>query len=273
MRVFRRTLILTLIGFCLVLSPVMLSSVYPSLEKLCPSSSTPEEYQLRDGNRCEGIKSRLVATSYAKLASVTLKPNLDTNNTQQEFVFLKVNSTTEANKNNASSPYHEIDTIVIQEFRKNYRLDNFQVAKEGAYWIFQWPTKILNLVGIKLEQLHATAIDDTGTFAPVIISPSKSPTSLHYEFGIFDEEKFLKLIYFEIKDMNNQQVYDLQTSTNSTIHQHEFITINWNGKKNDKSLKRGIYSVTFKVEERDENGVSSPPSRTYKFLHDPSFIR
>lgn len=272
MKLTKQVLLLTLIELCLLFFPMPFFAAEENLKDICPKrKDKPKAWQQRDkNNRCEGIRFSLVSTSKADLVSVTLKPNSGIGNVSE--LFLITHSSTDPKSFTPS--YNKIREIEVVEYKRNYWLNNFIPEREDLYQTFQWSTDILHSVGIDEDQLHGAARDKRGTFSPVVIAPSKSPSSLNYEFGIFDEEKYLKLISFEIYDQNENLVYKIKPSGNSNLAQYEFITVKWNGKKdNGQPLERGIYSIFIEVEVRDDVDVSYPTSPTYKFLHDPTLLR
>ncbi|MGK7897377.1 MAG: FlgD immunoglobulin-like domain containing protein [Xenococcus sp. (in: cyanobacteria)] len=271
MKLTKQVLLLTLIEFCLLVLPMSLFAAEENLKDICPKRRDKSDaWQQRDeNNRCEGIKFSLVTTSTAKLVSVTLKPNSGMGNVSE--LYLLTHSSTNPNR---PKPSNETKEIEIREYKRNYFLDHLELTEEGPHKTFKWSTEILQSLGIEAEQLHGSAQDGYETFAPVVIAPSESPSSLHYEFGIYADEKYLKLISFEIQDQNENVVHKVNPSEDSNLSQHEFITVKWNGKKdNGQPLEQGIYSIFVQVELRDDVDVSYPTSPTYKFLHDPTLFR
>lgn len=246
----------------------------PELEKICPRQRDETSYQHRDGNRCEGVRGSRIARSHAELVSVTLKPTTNTNQNLPDVLSLKLRPKTDIYTSRFPSPRHKINStnVRIREFSQYYWLDNFSIQSRGDYLTFQWSTKILKRLKIQPSQLHGSATDKYGIFAPVIIAPPSFTGKFHYEFGIFDEEKELKLIDFQIYDEAGNRIELVKFIPSSSSHQTEFISVQWDGLQNNKPLNPGVYSLRFKVEIRDEEGVTTPSSQTYKFLYEPNYL-
>jgi len=245
-----------------------------NIEKICPRQEKIDAYQHRNGNRCEGIRISKIARSHADIVSVTLKPLLDKRQTLPDTLILKVYERTD-NFDKSRSDYHKVKKVVVRDFKENYWLDNFIPQAKDSFLTFQWPTKVLRLIKIKLSQLHGSAQDAYEIFSPVIIVPPSYSGALSYEFGVFDEKKRLKLITFQIFDEKGNRLENVNFEhAFASEEKQNFIYVKWDGMQNGRPLQPGIYSIRFQVETIDDKlGITSAPSRTYNFLHDPDLLR
>jgi hypothetical protein len=122
---------------------------------------------------------------------------------------------------------------------------------------------------ISLDDLHAGAQDNYGRFAPVKIGGAVLAHGFHYEFGIFNEEKLLRLISFQIYDDDRNLVFSRADS--EQLPQREFLMVEWDGTARGQSLPMGIYNISYEVEVRDRNGTTTANAEN-EFLHDPSLL-
>ena len=256
-----------------------------------PLAVTPEElirmhgkkvlYQQRDSNRSEGIKPRLKAYTTPDLISVALKPVAGFGKDLPKFLFLKVPLKRPRTGNQVfgssfESPY-DMPIVTVREPESNYRLDNikFDKSRTDRHLTFRWPTgAVLGPGKIAPGALQLMAEDYYDLIYPVILSSSEQPCELHYEFGVYAEDRAILLKSFRILSSSNRELIFSLKIGESPLTEYELITVSWQGTSADgKPVEPGEYIVEFDGEVKEEQGTIHFRSPSYQFQHDPALLQ
>ena len=268
-----KPIMLAILGICLTLfgfSPV--HSITP--EELIREHGEKIKYQAREGNRFEGIKPRLHATSSADLVSVSLKPAAGFGDHLPEFLYLVVPLKSAGTEGLRSG--YQVPEVTAREPKLNYWLDHMKFTRTDAGDSLAFHLKtdaVLKSAGIAPGALQLLAEDYNDLIYPVIVSPSEKHGGLVYEFGVYAEERHITLKSFSILSFHKgrRTVFSLNTAT--PIKAYELITISWDGTSTEaKSIPPGNYIVEFDGEVSDNKGTLPFRSPSYQFRHNPDSL-
>ena len=257
------------------------SSLATTPEALIRTHGEKIKYQERDGNRFEGIRPRLRATTAADLVSVALKPVAGFGKDLPEFLFLRVPlKFPAAGKGFLGSSFgsdYDMPNVMVREPKVNYWLDHikFCKSKTDRYLMFKWSTRaVLDPANIAPNALQVLAEDYYDILYPVILSPSRKLGEVRYEFGIYAEERLILLKSFRIFSSRNRDLIFSLNINKSPVEAHELITISWDGRSDrGKPVDYGNYIIEFDGEVKDEQSAILFRSPSYRFQHDPALLQ
>jgi hypothetical protein len=188
----------------LLLSTLLLTLVPLSAQAGCPPGDPSKlNYIRRDNNRCEGLQDHQEASGSLSLVSF-ITSNL-TN--LPSLLTIRVAGVTNP-------------TLVVQEYSRNYRLDDVQMNPSGNSATFPLNTKILQNVGINVNSLSAAAYvirNASPVYYPIILGKASSS----YTFVLYapNPTAFKKI---QIRKVGSSIPYENQSLSQPIVGQISF---------------------------------------------------
>ena len=172
------------------LTPLLLTLTPLSAEAVCPTTgSSTFSYMRRDNNRCEGLRDRQNASGSLSLVS-----------------FVTSNLGTLTNPLNIRVAGSTTPTLEVQEFSRNYRLDEVQMQPSGNSAIFPLNPKILQNAGITTTNSLLAVAYVIRNASPVYYPTVLGKASGNYTFVLFAPKPtaFKKI---QIRKLGNSKPY------------------------------------------------------------------
>jgi len=224
------------------------SSPLPLLAQPCASKGNPRlaTYQLREQmRRCEGESPRPIAATGLRLDNFSIgRPRSRTSSDNGQEIVLRVP---------AGSAQPE---VTVETSRNNYRMKPLEWRRgEGNWKEFVWGVGVLNQLGIRPNQLRATALLKAGGATerqlPVWFADASAYTL------IVGSNEPQRLRVFRITGPDGREVVNFLRGGNETMK------ATWEA----RGLPRGIYTI----EARSEDPSSRP--LITQVQHDPRWLR
>lgn len=179
-------------------------------------------YKLRDGNRWEGVKTKIKhqVADNLKLASLIVREE----NWRRQSASIPRDSATIF----FYAPAANRITVSVFELDKLYYMDpdpkNFGKSRQNS---FKWPALLLNALNLPANQLEALAqakIEDRATFFPIYFqAPDRVRNTLVLEFALIPD----KDMAFDLMLLAGDSDQPIHTWTNIIAKRYEFKLFIW----------------------------------------------